>query len=80
MHEHEAPKQVCEHKYLLCQKCDVVYCESCKGEWKRVMKTAHEVLKAMEKQLEQEPLKNPYEYPYEKPQPYWNGKKSAQCH
>jgi len=33
MHEHIEPKD-CEHELQYCKKCDVVYCEKCKKEWK----------------------------------------------
>lgn len=77
MHEHVEPKP-CDHEFSFCQKCDVVFCKKCKGEWKRAMKHAHDVLRAMENQLKQMPLKNPYGY--NEPQPYVIGKKSVQCH
>ena len=37
MHEHkEEIQKECEHKNLKhCSKCDVVYCEDCKKEWKQ---------------------------------------------
>jgi hypothetical protein len=34
MHEHEN----CDHVFEFCQHCDVVYCEKCGGEWKKVDK------------------------------------------
>ncbi|GAG40375.1 unnamed protein product, partial [marine sediment metagenome] len=34
MHEHIDQKE-CEHILKYCKKCDVVYCEKCKSEWKK---------------------------------------------
>jgi len=31
MHDHTS----CEHKLKFCEKCDMVFCEVCKEEWKK---------------------------------------------
>ena len=50
MHEHPVPASVnCEHEFKYCKKCDVVYCEKCKGEWVKKSSSFEDVKKEWEK-------------------------------
>jgi hypothetical protein len=62
MHDHPVP-ETCEHELKHCKKCDVVYCEKCKGEWvKRPPYSFEDVKKKFEQCERQRPIKYPPEW------------------